>query len=230
METFLLVLTILLAPVLFLLVICLAIAIFYAIAIYFTVFKELFRKLFSKQPKELSITVQQAEYKFIRISDGVYIGEIPVTQRLYKDIVGSNPSQYVHMDAPVHNVSIDNVDKFCHLLSRQINYYVDLPTEDEWQLAANVEIDLQNFATGSCGPMPVKQCQPNSLGIYDLIDNVWEWTKTRWPGNDFHAVICGGSWRDTEDTVPTLLSNYLRGLMDVEDYDDNTGFRVVIRL
>lgn len=229
MNELLFVIGILLAPVVFFLLICFAIAIFYAGTIYFTIFKEIIRSVFCKRPNEILIYVRQVEYRFIKISDDVYIGETPVTQRLYEDIVGSNPSQHFDRYAPVHNVSRLDAEVFCQLLSKGTKYTIDLPTVEEWRQALNGEHDFNDCNLDGYSPTPVKRYSPNSLGVYDLIGNVWEWTKT-FNLEPVYGIVCGGSWFSKLDAVPILISNAFTGIKRVDAYDDNVGFRVVIRL
>lgn len=230
MNSLLFVTGILLTPAVLFLIVCLAIAITYAGVLYFTIFRELIRILFIKRSNEISITVSQTEYKFIKISDGVYIGEIPVIQRLYIAIIGANPSRYVDMNAPVHNVSLYDAERFCQMLTARHRYNFDLPTVSEWRRALGSDPDIQTFSVSKSGVPPVKQRQPNSLGFYDLLGTVWEWTKTNSTEYDCYAFVCGGSWRNTGVPFPIIKSNSFRGVMHVNTCDDNTGFRVVIRL
>jgi len=161
----------------------------------------------------------------------------------------------MHDDFPVTAISWQDADHYCRHYRRR------LPTEAEWEYAARakdglryawgVEADasLGNYKdtkigqTSAVGMFPA----PNSLGLYDMSGNVWEWTSSRWGGKvgkpDFKygqwqeqepernlldpiefRVVRGGSWLSTSDLVRCAL----RGRYHPLFRDLNIGFRVVL--
>jgi len=105
-----------------------------------------------------------------------------------------------------------------------------LPTEAEWEYAArggngspgnykysgSNNVDIVAWYDGNSGKQtqPVGKKSPNSLGLFDMSGNVWEWcwdwnadypsgsqTDPRGPGSGTARVLRGGSWGNSASNV-----------------------------
>jgi len=77
---------------------------------------------------------------------------------------------------------------------------------------------------------PVGSFKPNSLGLYDLAGNVWEWCSDTYKGDSAVSardwgVLRGGSWATSNRLE--MQSSY-RNVVDRNDRDVIYGFRCVL--
>ncbi len=144
------------------------------------------------------------------------IGETPVTQELWKAVMGSNPSYFTgDMQRPVEQVSWFDCQEFIRKLNQLTGQNFRLPSEAEWEYVArggnrskgykyagSNDVDTVAWYNGNSNRTthPVKTKQPNELGIYDMSGNVYEWCQDKWcrdynsPRNSGDRVLRGGSW------------------------------------
>jgi len=152
-------------------------------------------------------------------------------------------------DRPVIWVTWKDANDFCVWLTKQLGDSVRLPTEAEWEYAAGggsqhtiysgtSDINLiSNYAwfDGS-ETQPVAEKQPNSLGIYDMSGNAWEWCNDYYgsytkdsvsnpigPVSGAVHVIRGGSWGWDSQYCTTTVRMY----ESTTSSEFNIGFRVV---
>jgi len=183
------------------------------------------------------------------------IAVTPVTQAQWQRIMDENPSNFVGDDHPVEQVPFADVITFIDRLNAQspAGIRFNLPTEAQWEYAARSggkkeryaggqELDAlgwfaDNNATGATAPVGRKT--PNSLGLYDMSGNVWEWCRDihlsdayrRHSKNDpvvtrggRDHVIRGGSWH--LDAWSARCAR--RFQFDPELFGPALGFRVVL--
>ncbi len=139
-----------------------------------------------------------------------HIGKYEVTQKEWKAVMGSNPSEFKGDDLPVENVSWDDCQEFIKKLNNITRKNFRLPTEEEWEYAArggrysngykySGSNTIDNVAwygdiRGKTHRVGTKS--PNELGLYDMSGNVGEWTSSDsdYPHKSWHFVFRGGSW------------------------------------
>lgn len=174
-------------------------------------------------PKDTIINVNGVEFKIIGVKGGkidckglkktidlddFYIGETEVTQGLWSVIMGDNPSvNQIGDSLPVENVDLVESMEFVNKLDSVSGLDFYIPTYPQWlyvgylskQLPVNEKV-LDSFAwhrdNSGNATHNVKQKKPNSLGVYDMLGNVSEWTIS---GSDPLFIVAGGSYETEKD-------------------------------
>jgi formylglycine-generating enzyme required for sulfatase activity len=116
---------------------------------------------------------------------------------------GSPDYGWGHAGFPVMSVTRDAAEAFCVWLSAKTGRAYRLPTEAEWQRAADLAVGADeggshvgptawNGANAGRRTHAVATRQPDALGLFDLFGNTAEWVTTP----DGARVTRGGSYRD----------------------------------
>lgn len=131
----------------------------------------------------------------------------------------------------------------------------DLPSEDEWEIAARGGVEGAEFvwgdefrpdgdwrantwqgpfpaidtgADGYAGLAPVGCYEPNGFGLYDMTGNVWEWTSSAYAPSDERGTIRGGSYL----CAPNYCARFRPAARQPQERDfsaSHIGFRLVWR-
>ena len=128
----------------------------------------------------------------VTLTKDYYMGEYEVTQALWQEIMGNNPSMFKdpELKAPVDGVNYQEAQDFLAKLSAKTGQKFVLPTEAQWEFAARGGLQTKGYKF--CGSNTVDDVAwydgnagfkthaagsklPNELGIYDMSGNVMEW-------------------------------------------------------
>ncbi|MFZ2948283.1 MAG: SUMF1/EgtB/PvdO family nonheme iron enzyme [Desulfuromonadaceae bacterium] len=166
------------------------------------------------------------------------IGKFEVTQREWLSVMPNNPSfnPACGLDCPVENVSWSEVQDFIITLNAQSGKKYRLPTEAEWQYAAQIggftysgsnNADAVAWYSGNSGNATHQVGylkQPNGFGIYDMSGNVWEWVSDWYNSSQSQRVIRGGGYNVP---VEVLVTSYRLGF-DLTQPNKALGFRLAM--
>ncbi len=133
----------------------------------------------------------------LELVKGFWMGETEVTQALWAEIMGNNPSRNralfggMRSNHPVDGVSWDDCQAFILALGRRAELTDSglsfrLPSRSEREYAAKAgfsnwpdyqAMDRMGWQCFNAKPHRVKTAQPNPWGLYDLFGNVMEWCR-----------------------------------------------------
>ncbi len=85
---------------------------------------------------------REGPQRLVHLREGYWLGETPVTQALWKVVMGDNPSEFVDPERPVERVDWDQATTFCsNLWSDESHLVWRLPTEAEWERACRADTE-----------------------------------------------------------------------------------------
>ena len=159
----------------------------------------------------------------VNVSRGFWMLESPITQGMWKSVMGGNPSYFEGSDRlPVENISWNDCQEYIERLNgfgvSPEGYRFSLPTEAEWEYACRAGAttaysfgDSLNGDKANCdgnypfgadkkGPYLEKTTEvgkygANAWGLVDMHGNVWEWVQ------DAHGTHSKGEATDWAGSV-----------------------------
>ncbi len=148
----------------------------------------------------------------VKIANAFYIGKFEVTQKQWRDVMGTNPSSFKGDNLPIESVSWNDAQDFIKKLNDKegTNKY-RLPSEAEWEYAARAgtttryyfgddesklgDYEWYNVNSG-VETHEVGQKKPNLWGLYDVNGNVWEWVQDIYHNSYNGAPTDGSAWEE----------------------------------
>lgn len=183
------------------------------------------------------------------------LSKFPVTQDLYFEMTGENPSTFKGNSLPVETVTFKEAVIFCNKLSLQngltpcyvVKYENEeiifeksangfrLPTEAEWEYSCKAgtsgirygELNSVAWYKGNSNNKThsVGNKMPNPWGIYDMLGNVWEWC------SDLYDTEVYGTYRIFRgggfcDVERSVMATTRRRSHPLKFKIDDLGFRI----
>ena len=175
-----------------------------------------------------------------------YISKYPVTQKLWREVMGSPPrnqSYGVGDDYPVYGISYLDIFNFMIKLRSATGKNYSVPSAIEWEYAARGGNQSQGYKYSGSNNLdevawysensnnsthPVGEKWPNELGIYDMSGNVKEWVADEYlAGGSAKPEIYqirSGSWRGGSSSCRVSSCSVAMST----NIDPTHGFRLIL--
>lgn len=193
----------------------------------------------------------------VTIKNSFYMGKSSVTQKQWKNIMGTSPSHFKGETRPVEMISWEEVQEFVQKLNAIENTdKYRLPSEAEWEYACRAGTQTRYFFGDNESKLneyawcvensgrkthPVGQKDPNPWGLSDMYGNVWEWVQDKWHDDYNLAPSDGCAWEDGDNFYRVSrgcswycnsgsCSSVARISREPESHFANLGFRLLREL
>ncbi|MEE8078364.1 MAG: formylglycine-generating enzyme family protein [Pseudomonadales bacterium] len=151
----------------------------------------------------------------VKLSKSYFISVTEVTNAQFQQLLPDfQPDETYSPDAdsPAVNVSWNQADQFCKLLSEKEGTVYRLPTEAEWEYACRAGSTSRFCFGDNVAKLPeygwcdesrgrasgVAMLKPNEWGIYDAHGNVFEWVSDRFSNSYYAACAAEGIVEDPQ--------------------------------
>ena len=145
------------------------------------------------------------------------LGVAPVTQALWRAVMGASPSGFRGEDRPVEQVSWNEVQQLMAALAGRGLPGFRLPIEAEWAWSARCGVPTRwsgadrveaVAVVSSSQTAVIAGLSGSTVGAFDPSGNVWEWVgdwygqappagvDVQGPASGFRRVLRGGGWGD----------------------------------
>ena len=160
------------------------------------------------------------------INRAFWLLETPVTQGMWRTIMGTNPSEFQAGDNfPVENVNLYDCQEFVERLNSKNaapkGFLFRLPQADEWEYAWKAGEPYGPRGRYTARPVEVGQIGANAWGALDTRGNVFEWSRE---GDSQYALLGGGGRGVKLSVDPTEREAYDPLAMETDYF----GLRLVL--
>lgn len=192
----------------------------------------------------------------VRITRPFCLGATEVTEGQWSTVMGLDPPPAHERDFPVQGITFEGAQSFLDNLNDRdetSDGRYRLPREAEWEMAAragtktlyyfgddrkplSIHANCKSRNDRFDGPAPIAQFKPNSLGLYDMYGNVFEWVSGWYgpysgapvrdplgPTKGEQRIRRGGSW----ESRPAVCSSSARSAVEPNTRRQENGFRIV---
>ncbi len=152
---------------------------------------------------------REAPVHEVTFARAFYMGRTEVTQRQWKQVMGTTPSRFAGEHTPVTAVSWRDCQEFVRKLNGLTGRKFTLPSEAEWEYACRAG-STTTYSFGEQGggfsgymwydgnsnqrPQQAGEKQANPWGLFDMHGNIWEWCEDVWHNSYQGAPSDGSAW------------------------------------
>lgn len=181
-----------------------------------------------------------AGMEMVELATGGFVSVYETTQEQFVEVMGYNPSWHASGSLPVENLCASEAEEFCTRLSEtetmagrcSPGVVYRLPTRAEWlEYSAGASLDGSVTPRGwrgdsLTGPKRVGMGERSTVGVYDSIGNVSEFSADLFPSGTGGRILLGASWNTRRRG--RLSRSDVHGTIEAEARAGTVGFRCVL--